>query len=225
MPRSADLIVAVLAVLKAGGAYVPIDPDYPADRNSYILEDSDPELILVSGASTSGLPATSVPTVAVDYQARFAGFSTEDLGVTAGPDNPAYLIYTSGSTGRPKGAWCAREYDGLAGSSLLHSSVSFDLTVNALWGPLVLGGHVVIGSLDGSAPAPEVAPTFVKVTPSHLPFLVELPDGFSPTVDLMTGGEALTGESVDAWRAARQARSKADEFVNEQVVESAAAEA
>ncbi|WP_112239146.1 non-ribosomal peptide synthetase [Kribbella monticola] len=213
MPRSADLIVAVLAVLKAGGAYVPIDPDYPADRNSYILEDSDPELILVSGASTSGLPATSVPTVAVDYQARFAGFSTEDLGVTAGPDNPAYLIYTSGSTGRPKGvviehrqlsgylAWCAREYDGLAGSSLLHSSVSFDLTVNALWGPLVLGGHVVIGSLDGSAPAPEVAPTFVKVTPSHLPFLVELPDGFSPTVDLMTGGEALTGESVDAWRA------------------------
>ncbi|QNE21525.1 amino acid adenylation domain-containing protein [Kribbella qitaiheensis] len=213
MPRSADLIVAVLAVLKAGGAYVPIDPDYPADRNSYILEDSDPELILVSGASTSGLPATSVPTVAVDYQARFAGFSTEDLGITAGPDNPAYLIYTSGSTGRPKGvvienrqlsgylAWCAREYDGLAGSSLLHSSVSFDLTVNALWGPLVLGGHVVIGSLDGSAPAPAVAPTFVKVTPSHLPFLVELPAGFSPTVDLMTGGEALTGESVDAWRA------------------------
>ncbi|MEU0092571.1 amino acid adenylation domain-containing protein [Kribbella sp. NPDC006257] len=213
MPRSADLIVAVLAVLKAGGAYVPIDPDYPADRNSYILEDSEPELILVSGASTSGLPATSVPTVAVDYQARFTGFSTADLGVTAGPDNPAYLIYTSGSTGRPKGvviehrqlsgylAWCAREYEGLAGSSLLHSSVSFDLTVNALWGPLVLGGRVVIGSLDGSAPAPAIAPTFVKVTPSHLPFLVELPDAFSPTVDLMTGGEALTGESVDAWRA------------------------
>ncbi|WP_350277771.1 amino acid adenylation domain-containing protein [Kribbella sp. HUAS MG21] len=213
IPRSADLIVAVLAVLKAGAAYVPIDPEYPADRNAFILEDSDPDLVLVSGASTSGLPASGAPAVAVDYHARFAGYPDHDLGSTAGPGNPAYLIYTSGSTGRPKGvvvehrqlsnylAWCAGEYDGLAGSSLLHSSVSFDLTVNALWGPLVLGGQVVIGSLDGSRPGPETAPTFVKVTPSHLPFLVELPDEFSPTDVLMTGGEALTGEAVDAWRA------------------------
>ncbi|WP_020384979.1 non-ribosomal peptide synthetase [Kribbella catacumbae] len=213
IPRSADLVVAVLAVLKAGAAYVPIDPEYPAERNAYILEDSDPELILVSGSATQGLPATTAPAVAVDYPARFASYPDTELGITAGPGNPAYLIYTSGSTGQPKGvvvehrqlsgylAWCAGEYDGLAGSSLLHSSVSFDLTVNALWGPLVLGGHVVIGALDGSQAAPEVAPTFVKVTPSHLPFLVELPDEFSPTGVLMTGGEALTGESVDAWRA------------------------
>ncbi|MFE3210655.1 amino acid adenylation domain-containing protein [Streptomyces niveus] len=87
LPRSVDLVVAVLAVQKAGGAYLPVDPDYPADRRAFMLRDAAPLLVLDAEAmarDVSGLPDTD-PDVAVD------------LG------HPAYVIYTSGSTGIPKG--------------------------------------------------------------------------------------------------------------------------
>ncbi|MFF2190645.1 condensation domain-containing protein, partial [Streptomyces sp. NPDC058155] len=87
LPRSVDLVVAVLAVQKAGGAYLPVDPDYPADRRAFMLRDAVPLLVLDAQMMTrdvSGLPDTD-PDVVVD------------LG------HPAYVIYTSGSTGTPKG--------------------------------------------------------------------------------------------------------------------------
>ncbi|MGW2314997.1 condensation domain-containing protein, partial [Actinomadura luteofluorescens] len=88
LPRSADLVVAILGVLKAGAAYVPIDPGYPEDRIAYMVQDARPVLTLrpgdLEGLGDPGLPAT-------------------DLGVAVDPDHPAYVIYTSGSTGRPKG--------------------------------------------------------------------------------------------------------------------------
>ncbi|WP_037664807.1 AMP-binding protein, partial [Streptomyces griseofuscus] len=110
LPRSAELVVALLAVLKTGAAYVPIDPDYPADRIAYILADADPMAVITVGDSGVELPAgtgrilldDTATQQALDAQASSDLADTERRApLNAGA--PAYVIYTSGSTGRPKG--------------------------------------------------------------------------------------------------------------------------
>ncbi|CAM5357466.1 NRPS protein OS=Streptomyces glaucescens OX=1907 GN=nrps2B PE=4 SV=1 [Streptomyces glaucescens] len=152
LPRSVELVVALLGVVKAGGAYVPVDVDYPAERVGQILGDArpvividDPEMLDESDAYADG-PVTD-----------------EDRVVRLELSHPAYVIFTSGSTGRPKGVVVehrsvraylerAREvYGDAAGTALLHSSVAFDLTVTALYSPLVSGGRVVLAELDEQA--------------------------------------------------------------------------
>ncbi|WP_301549680.1 condensation domain-containing protein, partial [Streptomyces sp. MNP-20] len=112
MERSADLVVALLAVLKAGGAYVPIDPQYPADRIAYVLEDARPVLVLTSDAVQSVVPVVEdVERVVVDEPHTVSVLADLDAGALTDaergapvlPSHVAYVIYTSGSTGRPKG--------------------------------------------------------------------------------------------------------------------------
>ncbi|MEW1636965.1 condensation domain-containing protein, partial [Streptomyces sp. NPDC093801] len=111
MDRSADLVVVLLAVLKAGGAYVPIDPDYPAERIGYMLDDARPVLVVASGVTRHHIPvsADALPLLVVDAPETVARLSEPDDAEPAGPgvglssSHPAYVIYTSGSTGRPKG--------------------------------------------------------------------------------------------------------------------------
>ncbi|MFD3514820.1 amino acid adenylation domain-containing protein [Streptomyces sp. NPDC058657] len=128
LPRSAELIVALLAVLKSGAAYVPVDPDLPAGRIAYILADARPALVVTTASAASGLPAEGPPLVLVDEvladDVRAHEAPDEELGAAGAPGaggvrgadeslgalpadpaphHPAYVIYTSGSTGRPKG--------------------------------------------------------------------------------------------------------------------------
>ncbi|GAA3670614.1 hypothetical protein GCM10022267_66800 [Lentzea roselyniae] len=152
LPRSAELVVAVLAVLKAGAGYVPIDPDYPEQRVREVFVDSAPAVIV----ATSGIDA-DVPVV-VPAETELAGLSDVDLdhaGLT--PAHPAYVIYTSGSTGRPKGvvvpqsnvvrlftstrSWFEFGADDVW--TLFHS-YAFDFSVWELWGPLLHGGRLVV---------------------------------------------------------------------------------
>src|SRR6266446_5929437 len=107
LPRSVDAYAALLGILKSGAAYVPIDPEYPADRVAYILEDSGAGA-LVTTAELAGPHAAfagAVVRVDADRGAIAADSSTrlprEETGV--GPRDLCYIIYTSGSTGRPKG--------------------------------------------------------------------------------------------------------------------------
>lgn len=95
--RSPEMIVGILAIMKAGGAYVPIDPEYPAERIEFILEDSGSSIILEMGEGHTGSGRTSV---AID--ADYSHYSAEPLEQHAGPEDVAYMIYTSGSTGKPK---------------------------------------------------------------------------------------------------------------------------
>ncbi|MEV0282404.1 amino acid adenylation domain-containing protein, partial [Streptomyces sp. NPDC050610] len=189
----------MLAVLKAGGAYVPVDPEYPDERIAHMLADSRPVLTLTE---------EEVGFLALD------GVSDENLGHAPAQSHAAYMIYTSGSTGVPKGVVVehrslgaylvrAREVygDAVAGVSLVHSPLAFDLTVTALYTPLVSGGCVRLAELDeGAVEGPR--PTFMKGTPSHLSILEALPEGVSPSGTLILGGEALVGEVLDGWRAA-----------------------
>ncbi|MHC3475015.1 amino acid adenylation domain-containing protein [Streptomyces sp. 7R007] len=217
LPRGAAQVVAVLGVLKAGAAYVPIDPEYPDERISYMLADAAPVLLLTDQRTLADLPRGEFTSVALDdpaVVAELAGTDAADLTVPVSPAHPAYVIYTSGSTGAPKGVvvtheglanyagWCRRAYPEVAESSLLHASLSFDAGVTGLYGGLTSGGRVVVAELDERLPR-VLAGTrlgFLKLTPSHLPVLEQLPPEVLPTGRLMIGGEALSGAVLDHWR-------------------------
>ncbi|WP_328318524.1 non-ribosomal peptide synthetase [Streptomyces sp. NBC_00388] len=224
LDRSADLVAVLLAVGKAGGAYLPLDLSYPAERIAFMLEDVTPVIVVTTAALSGRLP-DSVPHLELDAP-ETAGALTGSGGcadtdltdadrlaplLTA---HPVFSIFTSGSTGRPKGvvvehrslnlylAWTRQAYDQVAGRALVHSPVSFDLTVTGLFAPLTSGGSIQLVELDGTAPAGAVTrqPSFVKATPSHLPLLTGLPDTFSPSGQLVLGGESLMGEVLQEWR-------------------------
>ncbi|PWR15429.1 non-ribosomal peptide synthetase [Micromonospora sicca] len=217
LPRSPELVVAVLAVLKSGAAYLPIDTSYPAERIAWLLDDAAPALVLATAATAALVPG-EVPVLAVAADVDAPLTDADRVPVTDAdrvaplrPGHPAYVLYTSGSTGRPKGvvvehrsvnaylAWARHSYPGLAGTALLHSPISFDLSVTGLLGPLTAGGAIRLAAIDAPAARAGGRPTFLKATPSHLPLL----DGeLSPTADLVLGGEALAGEPLAAWRAA-----------------------
>ncbi|MGI8332310.1 amino acid adenylation domain-containing protein [Actinomadura scrupuli] len=162
LPRSLELVTAILAVLKTGAAYVPVDPDYPADRVAYMLADSAPALAVSLSTAGQALPP-ELTRVDLDLAAgTLAGHGGGDL--TDGertapllPGHPAYVIYTSGSTGRPKGvvvphANVMRLMDstdhwfGFGDRDVwtLFHSYAFDFSVWELWGPLLYGGRLVV---------------------------------------------------------------------------------
>ncbi|MET7380976.1 amino acid adenylation domain-containing protein [Streptomyces sp. NPDC005526] len=211
LPKSVDLVVAVLAVFRAGAAYLPLDPQHPADRLAFVLDDVDPVLVLTT--TTTELPGAR-PRLHLDADlppdADGDVVRTEPLPGFVPDSAAAYVIFTSGSTGRPKGvvvehrslnsylAWARTAYDSVERGALVHSPISFDLTVTGIFTPLTTGGAVDLVDLNGDAPG--TRPAFVKATPSHLSLLLNLPDAFSPTEQLVLGGESLMGELLDEWR-------------------------
>ncbi|MEU5093033.1 amino acid adenylation domain-containing protein [Streptomyces sp. NPDC021356] len=216
LPRTVQAAVGMLAVLKTGAAYLPLDPGHPADRIAHMLDSADPALLLTTRELAPALPEHAAPRILLDDAdpAAYSGADLSDADRVAPLSlaNPAYVVFTSGSTGRPKGvviehrslgAYLVRAkeaYPTAAGTTLLHSPISFDLTVTGLYTPLVSGGRVHIAELtEGAAAGPPA--TFLKGTPSVLALLDELPDEVSPTRTLMLGGELLVGEALDRWRA------------------------
>ncbi|MFF8424833.1 amino acid adenylation domain-containing protein [Streptomyces sp. NPDC016566] len=222
VPRSAEAVVAMLAAGKAGAAYLPLDPDQPGDRVRTLLDDARPALLLTTRAAVDTAPhlaerpGTTVVLDDPDTEAALARLAAGPLsdaerGAPLTPDDAAYVVYTSGSTGTPKGVvveqraiaeyatYCAARYPGLAGRTLLHSPLSFDLGLTGLYGTLLAGGCLYVADLDERLRVPDGL-TFAKVTPSHLPMLLELPEACSPTAQLVIGGEALHAEQLAAWR-------------------------
>ncbi|MFI9100862.1 amino acid adenylation domain-containing protein [Streptomyces fildesensis] len=223
---SVEQLVAVLAVLKAGAGYLPLDPRHPAERVAFMLDDAAPALILCTQEGARQLPADDTrPRLwldADDTAAAASARSAADLddGERVRPlrqDNTAYVIYTSGSTGRPKGVvvghdsvlqyleWAMDTYPALpGGTALLHSPISFDLTVTALFGPLISGGRLHMAGMEEdprTARELRAAPlTFLKATPTHLRLLDALPQEYSPAGNLVIGGEALTDSALADWR-------------------------
>ncbi|MCT8946633.1 non-ribosomal peptide synthase/polyketide synthase [Pseudomonas iridis] len=157
MPRSEQLLVALLAVLKAGGAYVPLDPDYPADRVAYMLEDSRARVLLTEQRLAATLNVPAQTQVLLLDQVALEGYPARAPQTSVAPDNLAYVIYTSGSTGMPKGVaiahrnvmalidWSAQVYSREDIQGVLAStSVCFDLSVWELFVTLANGGSLII---------------------------------------------------------------------------------
>jgi amino acid adenylation domain-containing protein len=213
LPRGVNLLVALLAVVKAGGAYLPIDLSHPAERIGFMVHDAAPVCVVTTAGAADSLPLDA-RWVVVDDPTTAGGVARQPADnvavVAVDARNPAYVIYTSGSTGTPKGvmvehgsladylAFAKQDYASTRGTALLHSSVSFDLTVTALYVPLINGGAVELAALE--EPAPQRRSTFLKATPSHLQVLNELPETFAPTEELLLAGEPLQGSVLAEWR-------------------------
>ncbi|MEU1280944.1 amino acid adenylation domain-containing protein [Streptomyces sp. NPDC005805] len=235
LPRSADLLVALLAVLKAGGAYLPLDLDYPADRLEFMVRDARPVCTLTTLAAAPAAPdVPGTETLVLDAPDTLAELADLPSGpleaaeLRAEPhgDHPAYVIHTSGSTGRPKGVVVphaalanflrmqAHELAPVPGDTLVAvTTVSFDIAALELYVPLISGATVVLADRDTvrdpAALAALVAahrPAVMQATPSLWHALLE--DGGIPGV--LRGTRVLVGgEALPAALAERLARAAA----------------
>ncbi|TQV86004.1 non-ribosomal peptide synthetase [Aliikangiella coralliicola] len=221
--RGPDMIVAMLGILQAGGAYVPLDPDYPDDRLSYILKDSQAKILLTQASLKERLStfdgAQNRQLIELDQQwsdieAEAARLTEQaiELKQTANENNLAYIIYTSGSTGQPKGVaiehhspvtlvqWGSEVYsqEELAGV-LASTSICFDLSVYEIFLTLANGGKIILApnALELPNLADKNSVTLINTVPSAMEELVRLnaiPDSVQ-TINL--AGEPLLPTLVD----------------------------
>jgi amino acid adenylation domain-containing protein/non-ribosomal peptide synthase protein (TIGR01720 family) len=230
--RSADAIVALLAVVKTGAAYLPLDRSHPLTRLSRVVTDADPAVIIVDDELAtlwSDLPATR-RTVA-DLVALGAATPTAALPAVVDPRHPAYVMYTSGSTGAPKGVvvpheavvdlLAALDHDYLPSPDdvwVTFTSFAFDVSVAEIWMSLVSGGRLVVVDRDTARSPLEFARvlygegvTMVNMTPSAFyQFAAALRTRddvvLAPSLRAMIlAGEALDFEQVRRWHADRRA--------------------
>ena len=219
IPRSADAIVAILAVLKTGAAYLPIDPTVPASRLEFMLADAGPVAALTTADLRSRLDGVDLPVIEVDDPVPTALYPRTALLMPA-PDDIAYLIYTSGTTGVPKGVavthgnvtetLTALHADLPAGPGQVWSqwhSLVFDVSVWEVWGALLHGARLVIvpEAIAGSPTdlhellvAEQVSVLYQ--TPSAVGMLA--PEGLENTT-LVVAGEACPTEVMDRWAPGR----------------------
>ncbi|RKN77556.1 amino acid adenylation domain-containing protein [Streptomyces klenkii] len=223
LPRSAELVVAVLGVLKAGAAYLPVDPGYPDARIRFMLSDAAPKLLLTDGPTAKALPGTGVEHRLLDDPATAA--APEAPARPPRPDDPAYVIYTSGSTGRPKGvvvphkglpALAAAQAAGLAADAtsrvLQLSSPSFDASVWDLLMALAAGGTLVLPDTDGPLTGEALAETLAARNVTHLTItptaLEAVPPGAESALaalrTVVTAGETCPAPLVERWAPGRR---------------------
>jgi amino acid adenylation domain-containing protein/non-ribosomal peptide synthase protein (TIGR01720 family) len=226
MEHTIDLLIALLGVLKAGGAYLPIDPVYPKERITFMLEDAEAPFILTQQSLEKNLPLGKVESICLDGETKpWQAENARNPQIDVKPDNLIYVIYTSGSTGKPKGTlithynvvrlfeatehWFHFDEDDIW--TLFHS-FAFDFSVWEIWGALIYGGKLVI------------VPYFVSRSPeSFYRFLVnekvtvlnQTPSAFRQLIHaeettkennynlslryIIFGGEALELNSLTPW--------------------------
>ncbi|MFL6336447.1 MAG: amino acid adenylation domain-containing protein, partial [Pyrinomonadaceae bacterium] len=220
--RSPEMIVGLLGILKAGGAYLPLDPTYPLERVSYMLEDAQAPVLVTQSGLVDALPPFWGQTVCLDEEWAEAGpESVENLKGGAEPDDLAYVIYTSGSTGRSKGVMV--EHRGLCnmvaaqaevfrpgeGMRVLQfASLSFDISFFEISLALASGATLCVGTKDSLLPGPaltrymnEHEVTAAALMPSVLAALTpaELPH----LRTLLCGGESGATQLAERWAAGR----------------------
>lgn len=223
--RSDQMVIGLLAILRAGAAYVPLDPSYPAQRISYVVQDSGIEVVLTETRLLERLPVDSAQVLCIDHVE-----ADQKLELTLPPvatESPAYVIYTSGSTGKPKGVsiphkavsnvLCAMrrllEID-VDDRLLAITTLSFDIAVLELFLPLISGATVVIADAEAAADGSLLLRalsdhriTTMQATPATWRILIDSGWTGSPPLKVLCGGEALSrslanelaGRSESVW--------------------------
>jgi amino acid adenylation domain-containing protein len=146
VPRSLEMAIGLLGILKAGAAYVPLDPDYPAERLRFMLEDAQAPVVLTHAAVQDRLPVSAAERLRLDEPQHWAHRTAHRPARRAGPTDLGYVLFTSGSTGQPKGVmlphralcnlmqWHALQ-PGLASAcrTLQFTSLSFDVSFQEIF--------------------------------------------------------------------------------------------
>ncbi|OYE00596.1 non-ribosomal peptide synthetase [Nostoc sp. 'Peltigera membranacea cyanobiont' 232] len=217
--RSLETIVGLLGILKAGGAYVPLDPTYPKERLSFIISDSQVQVVLTQEKFVAGLTASGAKLVCLDTNRELIHqHSQENVNSNVRPDNLAYIIYTSGSTGTPKGVAvphqavnrlvCNTNYVQFVPSNRVAqaSKTSFDAATFEIWGSLLHGARLVIipqnivfSPQSFAAYIREQKISILFLTPALFNQLASIvPEAFKDLHHLLIGGDALDPNSVKA---------------------------
>nr|WSW49610.1 amino acid adenylation domain-containing protein [Streptomyces sp. NBC_01001] len=220
LPRSAELVVAVLAVLRAGAAYVPLDPDHPPERLAQLVESAPAPITLTSARLAHLFPAPGVLEVDLGAPGAVGPAVPEPGGPQPGPADLAYVIHTSGSTGRPKGV--AIEQHSLAnlleatavpfglapGRRVLQfASPAFDVSVWEILATLWAGAAVVV--FDEPVASAEALAALVRERRADTVFLLAAllaqldPAAFAGVRTVVTGGESFSQALVDRWAPGR----------------------
>jgi amino acid adenylation domain-containing protein len=209
--RSIEMIVGLLAILKAGGVYLPLDPDYPKERLSFMLEDAQVRVVLTQQQFLSSINHQRVVCLDSDLH-KITTQSTNNPQSNVTADNLAYVIYTSGSTGKPKGVMIqhgsvvnfldsmARE-PGLSETDTLLAvtTLSFDIAGLEIYLPITVGARVVLAcravAADGLRLAKQLSDcgaTVMQATPATWRMLLANGWQGSRELKILCGGEALS---------------------------------
>jgi amino acid adenylation domain-containing protein len=215
--RSAAMMVAMLGIMKAGAAYVPVDTDFPSERISYMLKDTDATIIVGSRQSKDQLPDTGLAIVVAIDGDELKGQPVTNPSIKPSPGQLAYVIYTSGSTGRPKGVMIEHRslvdyYYGLnkhtqidqCKSFALVSTIATDLGNTVIYASLLSGGALHVFTKESVSNIEYLHRYFstqkidcLKIVPSHWKALSNDGDFLLPNKLLVLGGEALPTELVE----------------------------
>jgi amino acid adenylation domain-containing protein len=222
LPRSVDLIVAVLAVLKSSGTYVPYDRAYPLERLTAMLTAVPQDAVITTADFSARLPQTGISVVCVnDDAAAISAQSSAKPDESAAPSSMCYAIFTSGSTGTPKLTgvyhrgwanlmeWFITEFN-IAPSdrTLVMSSLSFDITQRSIAMPLISGGELHLIESEGYEPdliidtIERESITLMNCAPSTFYPLIENPKAWPRLTSLrhvFLGGEAISASRIADW--------------------------
>ena len=216
--RSHQMIIGLLGILKAGAAYLPLDPEYPIERTSYILENAKVKMVVTQNEFTTNFTNSSVKTITLE--AVEESEINEELVLPKVDENDlAYVIYTSGSTGKPKGVPISHKniinstlartdfYGADPSSFLLMSSISFDSSKTGIFWSLCSGGTLVISEKHLEQDIDKLVKTIYNHKVSHtllLPSLYNQLINFGDIEKLISlntvivAGEASTTQLINA---------------------------
>jgi amino acid adenylation domain-containing protein len=199
MPRSAELVVALLGVLKAGAAYLPVEAGYPPDRVRFMLADVKPAYVVTVAESAGRLPAADTPVVVLDepgVAAQVARLPSGTVEVGVSSLDLAYVMYTSGSTGRPKAvgiphagivnrlAWMQARFGLEPAEAVLHKTpFSFDVSVWELFWPLLNGARLVVARPGGHQDPGYLAQLIAEQRVTTVHFVPAMLDVFTDAAD------------------------------------------
>jgi non-ribosomal peptide synthetase-like protein len=220
LPRRAEVVVSMIGVLKSGAAYIPLDPEIPAERVNFIMEDSAAKILISSDEIMEriGNQLKPFPVFNIDKQlVLLSEFSSEKPSVeNRTPNDLCYIIYTSGTTGRPKGVMLEHRnvVNYIRGAQSIYPidasdralqgfSVSFDASVEEIWVPLSVGATLVVGGFEVmrsgdqfSAWMNKLKITFLSCAPTLLSMVKEDIPGLKI---LIFGGEVCSTDLARRW--------------------------
>jgi amino acid adenylation domain-containing protein len=214
LPRTPEMLVALLAILKVGAAYVPMDPTYPQERLAAMLLGSQANLLVTESSLRTTVQANDVATLELDSEAAAIARQPDETVAATGPslESAAYVIFTSGSTGAPKGVeiphrgltnllWSMKHEPGIQPEDTLLAvtSICFDISALELFLPLIVGARIELVSSAVSADPVALHQVFLRcqatimqATPITWRMLIEAGWKGSSACKILCGGEALS---------------------------------